>query len=286
MTQLVRFQELAVARLGEPASDPALTSLITRLARGPEVNLGARAPLLRMLQSSAASTGQYTFVEDSCHDFPGDAAAIRTAWNTGALAAFVAEAAEPGLVDFDQRLGLLRVPSEALWAALRQTDWAVVERDLPHLNLTQDVPYDVALSFATEERQYVEPLFAALVRLGYAVFYDFNEQDRLLGVSVDEFLEDVFTRQSRFAVVVLSNAYGRRRSHTFEADILRDVVPPNRLLPIYDTARPCGPFEKLFQHGHLWLDSSAEIEPQAVRHAEIISRKIGSAVVDARREQR
>ncbi|RPE39110.1 TIR domain-containing protein [Streptomyces sp. Ag109_O5-1] len=286
MTQLAEVQNLTVPRSPAPVDDPALTSLIGRLARGPEVNVGARAPLLRLLQSTAASNAGHMFLEDCCRDFPGDAAAIRTVWNTGLLAAFLAEAAEPGLIDFDQRLGLLRVPGDALREALRQTDWATVEGELPHLNLTQDIRYDVALSFATEERPYVEPLFEALVRLGYAVFYDFNEQDRLLGVNIDEFLEDVFVRQSRFVAVVLSNAFGLRRSHCFEAEILQGKVPRQRLLPIYETAHSCSPFDSLFHHGYLWLNSTEDLATQAGKHAEIISKKIAHAVLDARHGQR
>ncbi|MGW7041909.1 TIR domain-containing protein [Streptomyces avermitilis] len=267
-----------LARAVPRGTDPALASLIATMARGPAVNFGARAPVLRLLQSGAASSSPYTFIEDSCRDWPGDAVAIRTAWNRGSLASFFAEISEPGVIDFDQRLGLLHVASEPLRAALSRMDWAETERHLPYLNLSQDLPYDVALSYASEERAYVESLFTVLAQLGYAVFYDFNEQDRLLGAQVDNFLEAIFTRESRFVVVVLSNDFGRRRPHVFEAEIIQEKVPQERILPIYYRNRPCGPFDSLYHQGHLWLDSDGDLTPQVIQHAELISKKVAADV--------
>ncbi|MFE0420397.1 TIR domain-containing protein [Streptomyces tendae] len=255
--------------------DPSLTELIALLTRGPEVNMGGRAPLLRMLRSIAGSNSPYLFIEDACEDWPGDAAVIRTFWNMGMLNSYLAEIADPEVISFDQRLGLLHVRSEPLHVALARTDWEEMERSLPHLNLSQDFLYDVAISFATEDRPYVEELFANLVRLGHPAFYDFNEQDRLLGSDCDAYLERAFLQQSRFVVVVPTDHYGKRRSHCYEVDLFQEKLPRDRLLPIFDKSRPCGPFDTLFHQGHLWLEPDQETAPQAAHHARVISKKIG-----------
>ncbi|GGK90814.1 toll/interleukin-1 receptor domain-containing protein [Mangrovihabitans endophyticus] len=267
-------------------AEPSLKSMITKVARGPEVNVGGRAPVLRMLQSVARSSSPYLFVEDACHDWPGDAAAIRTAWNTGMFSSFLAETADPDFISFDQRLGLLHVRGAPLHTALARTDWDEVERQFPHLNLSQDFVYDVAVSFAKEERPYIELLFAGLVRLGHPVFYDFNEQDRLLGSRCDDYLERAFLQQSRFVVVMPTITYGTRRSHLYEVELFREKLPRDRLLPIFDISKPRGPFDSLFDQGHLWLEPDQELAPQAAHHAEVISKKIGSDVAAVLRRGR
>ena len=48
----------------------------------------------------------------------------------------------------------------------------------------QDFEYEVALSFAGEQRDYVEKVSKELTRLNVGHFYDYNEQVNLLIVSI------------------------------------------------------------------------------------------------------
>ena len=52
--------------------------------------------------------------------------------------------------------------------------------------------YEVALSFAGEEREYVEKVARALQSRGIEVFYDEFEQVSLWGTDLVEVLHDVF----------------------------------------------------------------------------------------------
>lgn len=70
--------------------------------------------------------------------------------------------------------------------------------------------YDVALSFAGEDRAYVEEVAKGLDRLGINVFYDRFEQVNLWGADLAKHLGNVYGRDSRFVVLFLSVYYASK----------------------------------------------------------------------------
>ncbi len=69
--------------------------------------------------------------------------------------------------------------------------------------------YDVAFSFAGEDRGYVQAVHDRLVAYGVRVFYDGGEAavPDLWGKNLYEYLTDVYSRRARFCVIFLSRAY-------------------------------------------------------------------------------
>ena len=71
--------------------------------------------------------------------------------------------------------------------------------------------YDVALSFAGEDRDFVEDCAEILCSLNINVFYDNYEKEVLLGKNLYSYLADVYQNRARFAVVFVSEAYKKKR---------------------------------------------------------------------------
>ena len=67
--------------------------------------------------------------------------------------------------------------------------------------------YEVALSFAGEQRPYVEEVARALHSRNISVFYDENEQVELWGKGLAEYFTDVFENRARMAVMFISEQY-------------------------------------------------------------------------------
>ncbi|HEY6805450.1 MAG TPA: TIR domain-containing protein [Pyrinomonadaceae bacterium] len=67
--------------------------------------------------------------------------------------------------------------------------------------------YDVTLSFAGEDRAYVEKIAAALYALGIRVFYDRYEQVDLWGKDLYTHLDDVYHKRAQFCIVFISRHY-------------------------------------------------------------------------------
>jgi TIR domain len=72
------------------------------------------------------------------------------------------------------------------------------------------VHYDVALSFAGEDRKYVHRVAEALAAKGVKVFYDNFEEADLWGKNLYSHLAKVYGRQARFTVIFVSKAYGKK----------------------------------------------------------------------------
>jgi hypothetical protein len=70
--------------------------------------------------------------------------------------------------------------------------------------------YDVALSFAGEDRTYVQQLAQCLRRHGIKHFYDTSEQAVLWGQNLFEYLYEVYSKKSRYCVIFLSQAYATK----------------------------------------------------------------------------
>lgn len=67
--------------------------------------------------------------------------------------------------------------------------------------------YDVALSYASEDRAYVEQVAEGLRALGVTVFYDRFEQVELWGKDLAEHLGQVYSQDAHFVVIFASRAY-------------------------------------------------------------------------------
>jgi len=79
----------------------------------------------------------------------------------------------------------------------------------PELRLGQGLTpdFDVALSFAGEDRKYVEKVALELRSIGIRVFYDKHETVTLWGKDLYTYLQQVYSERARYTVIFVSRAY-------------------------------------------------------------------------------
>ena len=70
--------------------------------------------------------------------------------------------------------------------------------------------YDVALSFAGEDRKHAKELADLLKTNGYSCFYDENELPNLWGKNLYDYLSSVYKDRARYCVMFLSKHYERQ----------------------------------------------------------------------------
>lgn len=71
----------------------------------------------------------------------------------------------------------------------------------------QQQRYDVALSFASEDRSYVEEVAQLLQSSGVTVFYDGFEKAKLWGKNLIDHLAEIYQRRARYVVMFISKHY-------------------------------------------------------------------------------
>jgi hypothetical protein len=73
-----------------------------------------------------------------------------------------------------------------------------------------DFHYDVALSFAGEDRAYIREVAKNLQARGVRVFFDEFEEDSLWGKNLYTHLDEVYRLRSRFCIMFVSQHYARK----------------------------------------------------------------------------
>lgn len=76
--------------------------------------------------------------------------------------------------------------------------------------------YEVVLSFADEDRAYVQEVASFLESQGVDLFYDGNEEADLWGKDLVEHLEFVYRRAARFCVMFISSHYAAKVWPSYE----------------------------------------------------------------------
>ena len=102
--------------------------------------------------------------------------------------------------------------------------------------------YQVALSFASEQRDYVEQVAGQLKSRSIDVFYDRFKQVDLWGKSGTEVFHSIFGNQSDYVVMFISQAYVEKAWPTHERrSALSRMVQEQRefVLPVRFDATPC-----------------------------------------------
>jgi hypothetical protein len=82
-------------------------------------------------------------------------------------------------------------------------EWLRRSRDLADMQYD----FDVAISFAGSDRTVASQISDELKRAGYRVFYDRDYQHALLGEDLTAYLQQTYSRRSRFAIVIISTAF-------------------------------------------------------------------------------
>lgn len=81
---------------------------------------------------------------------------------------------------------------------------------------TKKYEYDIAISYASEDRDYAEPLANILRHHGIKIFYDQYEEATLWGKNLYDYLSDLYQHRARFCVMLLSQHYASQVWTTFE----------------------------------------------------------------------
>lgn len=76
--------------------------------------------------------------------------------------------------------------------------------------MNQEPKFDVALSFAGEDRPYVRTVASTLRENDVLVFFDEYEQVDMWGKNLYEHLHDIYSSKARYCVIFISEAYARK----------------------------------------------------------------------------
>lgn len=88
----------------------------------------------------------------------------------------------------------------------------------------EEYKYEVALSFASEQRDYVELVANQLSLLGVRYFYDNHEKVNLWGKNLLKYLEEVYFKKSRYCVMFISKEYRDKYWTKYESESIEERI--------------------------------------------------------------
>lgn len=248
---------------------------VRSFARGTKFRPSGRAPYLHILRWLAEAESWSISLEDEMRRHPAEKASVFVVLDRGYLSRLVNSPEISRLMHFNEHGSILSVEDPMLTFYLRSISWPEFVREVGFAKVDYEETYDIALSFAGEDRAYADMLRDALEDLGHTVFYDMAEQHRFLGENVEEFLGPIYRSESRFVVAILGEMYGRKRWTLFESSQYRNRIDQGLVIPIWSTKVPPTPFDSARALGGLDFDPDEPALEQALNHAEVISRKLG-----------
>ena len=136
-------------------------------------------------------------------------------------------------------------------------------------------PYDIALSFAGENRDLAQALFDKLVTREISVFYDQNEQHRILAENVEDYLAPIYRSEAEYVVVLLSTHYPKKIWTKFESDQFKARFGENKIIPIWYSDTDVSIFDETRKYGGYQFDvSPGQFEAETNKIVELIAKKI------------
>ena len=84
------------------------------------------------------------------------------------------------------------------------------------VNNKRTIIYDVAISYASEQRDYASALAEILRAKGISVFFDLFFEGKMWGKDLSEYLMDVYYKQSGFCIMLISKDYASKAWPTHE----------------------------------------------------------------------
>jgi len=247
--------------------------VVRKFARGPRFRPSGRANYLLLLKWLAESHRWDIVLREEIARHPEHRRSVGQVVDKGWLASHATADDIAEILHYDTDGKVLSVEDPQLVFYLRNLDWQTFPRTLGFENVELEHEYDFALSFAGEDRPLANALNQLLEAEDYVVFYDLNEQARIVGANIQAFLAPIYASDSRFVIAVLGRMYGEKRWTIFESDQFKERFDDGHVIPIWDKDALPSRFDEARNIGYLTFDSAADPHDEAARLAKIIKDK-------------
>ena len=181
------------------------------------------------------------------------------------------------VLHFEERLLTVEDPQYVFF--LRNLSWPRFALEIGYLSVDFPSRYDFALSFAGTDRLIAEAIFKRLQDGEFEIFYDKNEQHRILAADVEDYLRPIYQSDAQYVIALLSKEYPKRIWTKFESEQFKKRFREGAVVPIWFNDAPPGMFDESGRVGGFTLDPAGDIEAQIANICEQLRRKIAEARV-------
>jgi hypothetical protein len=117
-------------------------------------------------------------------------------------------------------------------------------------------------------------MFHLLQERQFEVFYDKNEQHRILAENVEDYLGPIYRSEAAYVVCFLGPDYPKRIWTKFESDQFKARFGQGSVIPVWFTTAPPGVFDESVRIGGFAFDPAGDVDTQLEQLAETLTRKL------------
>jgi hypothetical protein len=231
--------------------------------RGTKLRKEGRAPYLHILNWLATGESWTLDLRDAIRQNTSLSGSVGQVVKKGFLLALVESSEEIRLVlHYDDYSKQITVEDPQYLFFLRGVPWRQFARDIGFLSVDFDRRYDFALSFAGADRSIAKALFEELAENELEVFYDKNEQHRILAEDVEEYLRPIYQSEAQYVIVLLGPEYPKRIWAKIESDAFKERLTDGAVIPIWFSDAPPSMFDTTREIGGLSFDRNRDKDDQ------------------------
>jgi hypothetical protein len=243
---------------------PRFFPVAREFATGNKLRREGRAPYLNLLRWLSNTAEGALDTKEAIAANPKLKGSVSQVIDKGHLTTLIVSSeAIQDLVHFDTKSQLLTTEDPKFLYFTRHIIWSKFARQVGYFSIDFKSRYDFALSFAGENRDLAEGIFHELQEREIAVFYDKNEQHRILANDVEEYLAPIYRSESRFVVPILSREYPKKIWTKFESEQFKERFGDGSVIPVVYIDIAPGFFDETKRVGGLTFDPSKDLASQA-----------------------
>jgi hypothetical protein len=247
-------------------------------ARGSKLRREGRAPYLHILRWLSESNEWSLDLREALKQNTDHKASVGQVLDKGFLASMLEDGDKKSLFEpyfhFEPSTCILSVEDPKVIFYLKNLIWREFTRQVGFPASLFKGKYDFALSFAGPDRDLAKDLYDGLTEREISVFYDENEQHRILATRVEEYLGPIYRRDADYVVALLSKDYPNRIWTKFESGIFRERFGQNAVVPIRFRDTQPGFFSEEAEYGGLSFDPNGERGAQVESIIETLSQRL------------
>lgn len=245
-------------------------------AVGTRARSGGRAPYLHLLYWLAQSRDWSIRMSEVYTTHPNHKASISQVIDKGFLTKLInGNDSIRSVIHYDEISKILTIEDPKFIFYLQNINWKEFANKIGLSLADCDKEYDFALSFAGEVRSLVAELADVLIyQYDCSVFYDYNEQHKILGEDLTEYFDPIYKSNAEFVVVFLDKYYPNKLWTKFESDIFKVKFGNHTVIPII--FKDCEPtqFDVISNIGYYKYDPDKDQHSQIIEMAELLTKKL------------
>lgn len=245
-----------------------------KFASGPRLSREGRAPYLHILKWLSTTQDWTLSLDREVGKHPELRASVTQVVEAGHLADFLQKNTDlNSLLHFDPRTHIFAVEDPKFFFFIRHLTWGKFSELVGFLNTGFTSRYDFALSFSGTERGIAKKLFELLSDLEFSVFYDSNEQSRIMATDIEEYLAPIYQSEATYVICLLSSAYPQRIWTKFEGRQFKSRFGAESVIPVWIDDAPTV-FDQTGKIGGYFIKTADPLDAQLQYLGELLQQKI------------